>query len=411
MASAATGFDGDQWIDPHMATKRDYYELLGIQRNATDDEIKKAYRKLAMKYHPDRNAGNAEAAEMFKEVSEAYEVLSDSGKRQRYDQYGHEGVKSAFGPGGFDFGRDFSHSADFQDIFSSLFGGGGGGIFGEMFGGGQRRRSRDGSQRGADLRFDLEIDLEEAIFGVERNVDLPVTEACGDCAGSGAAKGSSRETCRQCGGQGSIISGGGFIQFQQTCPVCRGEGTIIRTPCKKCGGAGRVKVRRNLALRIPPGVETGSRLRVSGKGEGGLRGGPAGDLYVILHVREHSIFERQGADLACSIPVPPDIAALGGDIAVPTPDGIATLKLPHGTPNGKVFRLRGKGMPSLNGSGAGDLHVRIAIEVPTRLSSSQKRLLQSFSESCDAGNYPDAAQMQKRAEAFMARRDVLKAHR
>ena len=394
-----------------MASKRDYYELLGIQRNATTDEIKKAYRKMAMKYHPDRNPGNAEAAEMFKEVSEAYEVLSDSAKKQRYDQYGHEGVKSAFGPGGFDFGRDFSHSSDFQDIFSSLFGGsggGGGGIFGDMFGGGQRRRSRDGAQRGADLRFDLEIDLEEAIFGVERSIDIPITEACADCNGSGAAKGSSRESCRQCGGQGSVVSGGGFIQFQQTCPVCRGEGTIIRTPCKKCNGAGRIKVRRNLSLRIPAGVETGSRLRVTGKGEGGLRGGPAGDLYVVLHVRDHEIFERQGEDLACTIPVSPDIAALGGDIAVPTPDGVATLKLPHSTPNGKVFRLRGKGVRTVNGNGAGDLHVHIAIEVPDRLSGSQKRLLQSFAESCNEDNYPARARLQKQAEAFMARREALK---
>ncbi len=392
-----------------MATKRDYYELLGVQRNATEDEIKKAYRKMAMKYHPDRNPNNAEAAEKFKEVSEAYEVLSDAPKRQRYDQYGHDGLKSAFGPGGFDFGRDFSHSGDFQDIFSSLFGGGGGGIFGDMFGGGgQRRRSRDGSQRGADLRFDLEIDLEEAIFGVERNIDLPVTEACGECNGTGAAKGSSRESCRQCGGQGSVVSNGGFIQFQQTCPVCRGEGTIIRTPCKKCNGAGRVKVRRNLSLRIPAGVETGSRLRVTGKGEGGVRGGPAGDLYVILHVRDHDIFERQGEDLACTVPVSPDVAALGGDLPVPTPDGLATLKLPHSTPNGKVFRLRGKGVPNLNGAGAGDLHVRISVEVPSHLSSSQKRLLQSFAESCDPGNYPETAQMHKQAAAFMARREALK---
>ena len=393
-----------------MSTKRDYYELLGVSRGASTDDIKKAYRKLAMKYHPDRNPNDTAAADKFKEISEAYEVLSDSAKRQRYDQFGHEGVKSAFGPGGFDFGRDFTHADDIQDIFSSLFGGGGGGIFGEMFGGGQRRRSRDGSQRGADLRFDLEIDLEEAIFGVERNIDLPITEACSECNGSGAAKGSSRETCRQCGGQGSVITGGGFIQFQQTCPVCRGEGTIIRTPCKKCSGAGRVKIRRTLALRIPAGVETGARLRVSGKGEGGLRGGPSGDLYVMLHVRDHEIFARQGADLACTVPVSPDVAALGGDIPVPTPDGLATLKLPHGTPNGKVFRLRGKGVPSLNGTGAGDLHVHISIEVPAHLSGSQKRLLQSFAESCGEANYPDMARMHKQVEAFMERRNALKSH-
>ena len=388
-----------------MAKKRDYYELLGVPRTASADEIKKAYRKQAMKYHPDKNAGDEAAAEMFKEVSEAYEILSDSSKRQRYDQYGHDGVKSAFGPGGFDFGRDFTHSADLQDILSSLFGGGG---FGDLFGGGQRRRSRDGVQRGADLRFDLEIDLEEAIFGGERNPDLPVAESCAECSGTGAAKGSSRETCRQCGGQGSVISNGGFIQFQQTCPVCGGEGSIIRSPCRKCEGSGRVKVRRNLVLRIPAGVETGSRLRVSGKGEGGRKGGPAGDLYVILHVRDHKIFSRQGEDLACTVPVPPEVAALGGDVTVPTPDGVATLKLPQGTHNGKIFRLRGKGMPVLNGGGVGDLHVQIVIEVPARLAGSQKRLLQSFAESCTEDNYPEAAQLRKRTETFMARRDALK---
>ena len=393
-----------------MSNKRDYYELLGVQRNASADEIKKAYRKMAMKYHPDRNAGNDEAAEKFKEVSEAYEVLSDPAKRQRYDQFGHDGVKSAFGPGGFDFNRDFSHSADFQDIFSSLFGGGGGGIFSEMFGGGAgaRRRSRDGAQRGADLRCDLEIDLEEAIFGVERNIELPVSEPCGECNGSGAAKGSSRETCRQCDGHGSIVSNGGFIQFQQTCPVCRGEGTVIRTPCRKCNGTGRVKVRRSLTLRIPAGVETGSRLRVAGKGEGGLRGGPSGDLYVVLHVRDHEIFDRQGADLACIVPVSPDVAALGGDVPVPTPDGEAMLKLPPGTPNGKIFRLRGKGARSLDGSGVGDLHVRISIEVPVHLNSKQKQALQTFAEACDTGNYPEAARMRKKVNNFMARRDALK---
>ncbi len=393
-----------------MATKkRDYYELLGVQRDASADDIKKAYRKMAMKYHPDRNAGDEQAAEMFKEVSEAYEVLSDQTKRQRYDQFGHDGVKSAFGPGGFDFGRDFSHSADFQDIFSSLFSGGG--IFGDIFGGGQRRRSHDGSQRGADLRFDLEIDLEEALFGVERDVVLPITEACDDCNGSGAARGSSRENCRQCGGRGSVVTGGGFIQFQQTCPVCRGEGTIVRTPCKKCQGSGRSKVRRSLKLRVPPGVETGSRLRVPGKGEGGQRGGAPGDLYVITHVRDHPIFERQGAELACTVYVRPEVAALGGDVPVPTPDGIANLKLPQGTPNGKVFRLRGKGAPLLGGGGHGDLHARIEIEVPAHLTGSQKRLLQSFAESCSESNYPQASRTAKQATEFLSRREALKSQK
>lgn len=388
-----------------MANKRDYYELLGVSRGATVDEIKKAYRKLAMQYHPDRNPDNKEAAEMFKEVSEAYEVLSDSAKRQRYDQFGHEGMRSAFGPGGFDFSRDFTHMSDLQDLLGSLFGGG---MFGDMFGGEQRRRARGGAQRGDDLRFDLEIDLEEAIFGSERRVDLPVNEGCADCGGSGVAKGSSRETCRQCGGRGSVVSDGGFIQFRQTCPVCRGEGTIVRNPCKSCGGSGRVRSRRRLSLRIPPGVETGSRLRVSGKGEGGLRGGPPGDLYVVLSLREHELFSRQGDDLLCSVPVPPHLAALGGDLPVPTPDGLATLKLPHGTPNGKIFRLRGKGVPSLDGRGTGDLHVRIEIEVPAHLSSAQRKALQTFADTCQEANFPGMAEMRRRAANFMDRRHALR---
>ncbi len=387
-----------------MATKRDYYEVLGVSRTASPDELKKAYRKLAMQYHPDRNPDNKEAAEKFKEVCEAYEVLSDADKRQRYDQFGHDGMKSTFGPGGFDFGRDFTHAGDFQDLFENLFGGG----FGDLFGGGGRRRSRNpnAAQRGDDLRFDLEIDFEEALFGSAREVDLTVSDTCEACHGSGAAPGSARETCRQCGGHGFVVVGGGFIQMRQTCPVCNGEGTIIRNPCRKCGGSGRVKVPRHIALRIPKGVETGSRLRLSGKGESGLRGGPAGDLYVVLHVREHELFQRQDDDLACTVHVSPVMAALGGDIDVPTPDGHARLKLPVGTPNGKVFRLRDKGMPSLNG-GCGDLHVRIELEVPQHLTSKQKRLLEEFAAQSSSDNYPEAHRLSKSVDKFFARRDAL----
>ena len=397
-----------------MATKRDYYDVLGIGKTASADEIKKAYRKLAMKFHPDRNADNKEAAEKFKEVCEAYEVLSDTDKRHRYDQYGHAGMKSAFGPGGFDFGRDFSHmqDIDLQDILGSFFGGGFGDIFGGGGGGGGRsRRSRnpDAAQRGDDLRFDLEIDLEEAIFGSEREVDLNINDACPTCRGTGAASGSARETCRQCGGHGVVIVGGGFIQMRQTCPVCHGEGTIIRNPCKSCGGAGRVKTPRHIALRIPKGVETGSRLRLSGKGESGLRGGEAGDLYVVLHVRDHELFQRQDDDLACTVHVSPLLAALGGEIEVPTPDGHARIRLPAGTPNGKVFRLRDKGMPNLHG-GVGDLHVRVELEVPAHLSSKQKRLLEEFNAMANADNFPDAARQRKAAETFFARRDTLRKH-
>ena len=393
-----------------MSTKRDYYEVLGVNKTASADEIKKAYRKLAMQYHPDRNPDNKEAAEKFKEICEAYEVLSDTDKRQRYDQYGHAGMKSAFGPGGFDFGRDFTHmqDMDLQDILGSFFGGGFGDIFG---GGGGRRRSRNpnAAQRGDDLRFDLEIDFEEALFGSEREVDLNVNDACEACHGSGAAAGATRETCRQCGGHGVVVVGGGFIQMRQTCPVCNGEGTIIRNPCKKCNGTGRVKTPRHIALRIPKGVETGSRLRLSGKGESGLRGGPAGDLYVVLHVREHDVFQREDDDLVCTVHISPVTAALGGDIDIPTPDGHARIKVPAGTPNGKVFRLRDKGMPNLNDS-SGDLHVRVEIEVPTHLSSKQKKLLEEFASLTTADTFPDAARQNQAVDAFFARRDALRKH-
>jgi molecular chaperone DnaJ len=390
-----------------MANKRDYYEVLGVSRTATADELKKAYRKLAMQYHPDRNPDNKAAADTFKEVCEAYEVLSDTEKRKRYDQFGHDGMKSAFGPGGFDFGRDFTHSGDFQDIFENIFGGGFGDLFGG--GGGGRRRSRNpnAAQRGDDLRFDLEIDFEEALFGSEREVDLSVNDACEACHGSGAAAGATREACRQCGGHGFVVVGGGFIQMRQTCPVCNGEGTIIRNPCKKCGGSGRVKTPRHIALRIPRGVETGSRLRLTGKGESGLRGGPSGDLYVVLHVREHDIFERHDDDLVCTVRVSPMTAALGGDIEIPTPDGFARIKLPAGTPNGKVFRLRDKGMPSLNG-GCGDLHARVEIEVPQHLSSKQRRLLEEFAAQTSLDNFPDAGKQHKAVDTFFARRDALR---
>ena len=393
-----------------MPTKRDYYEVLGVGKSASADELKKAYRKLAMQYHPDRNPDNKESAERFKEVCEAYEVLSDTDKRHRYDQYGHEGMKSAFGPGGFDFGRDFTHTGDFQDLFENIFGGGFGDIFGGAGGGGRRRaRNPNAAQRGDDLRFDLEIDFEEALFGSEREVDLTVSDTCETCGGSGAASGAARETCRQCGGHGAVAVAVGPIRMQQTCPVCHGEGTIIRSPCKKCGGTGRVKAPRHIALRIPKGVETGSRLRLTGKGESGMRGGPAGDLYVVLHVRDHDIFQRQDDDLVCTVHISPVIAALGGDIDIPTPDGNARIKLPAGTPNGKVFRLRDKGMPSLNG-GCGDLHVRVEIEVPAHLSSKQKRSLEEFAAQSTLDNYPEAAKLNKEINAFFTRRDALRKH-
>ncbi len=389
-----------------MAKKRDYYEVLGVQKGVSADELKKAYRKLAMQYHPDRNQNDAKAEAMFKEVSEAYEVLSDPKKRQTYDQFGHEGMKSNFGPGGFDFNRDFTHMGDLQDILGSIFGGG----FADMFGGGGRRQRQDPNapQRGNDLRFDLEIDLEEAIFGSERSIEIPVAEACDTCHGSGAAEGTSRETCRQCGGRGYVIAGGGFIQMQQTCPVCNGTGGVIRHPCRKCHGAGRVKARKKMQLRIPVGVETGTRLRLAGKGEGGLRGGPAGDLYVILHVRDHDLFERHEDDLGCAVHISPVLAALGGEVEVPTPYGYTKIKIPAGTQNGKVFRLRDKGMPLLNSAGTGDLHAQIVVETPEHLSTRQKKQLEELQAAMSDSNFPLNTKQRKSAEQFYTRRDALK---
>lgn len=389
-----------------MATKSDYYELLGTTRSASAEEIKKAYRKAALKYHPDRNPGDKEAEEKFKEISEAYEVLSDPAKKQQYDQFGHDGLKSTFGPGGFDFARDFTHMGDLQDILGSIFGERGG-IFDDFFGTG-RRRSRTGPQRGSDLRFDLEIDFEEAAFGSHRDIAIPTTKECDTCSGSGVAPGASRETCRHCGGRGSVVAGGGFFQVRQMCPVCGGSGTVVTDPCRSCRGSGRVKTRNRITLKIPRGVETGSRLRLSGKGEGGARGGPAGDLYVVIQVRPHDVFDRQGDDLYCEMPVPFEIAAVGGDIQVPTLDGYARLKLAPGTESGKVFRLRGKGMHNVEGYGRGSLHVRVAPEVPAKLSSAQKKMLKEFSGTVAETNYPGEAGFSKKIQAFFERRDAMK---
>jgi molecular chaperone DnaJ len=387
-------------------TKQDYYELLGVQRGASEEEIKKAYRKLAMKYHPDRNPGDKSAETKFKEVSEAYEVLSDPDKRRKYDQFGHDGLKSAFGPGGFDFSRDFTHSDDLQDILGSIFGSGGGGsIFEEFLGG--RRRQRGGPQRGSDLRFDLEITLEEAAFGSEREITLPLTEECGVCRGSGVATGSKRESCRHCGGRGDIIAGGGFFQVRQTCPVCGGSGKVITDPCRECHGAGRVKARKRISLRIPKGVETGSRLRLAGRGEGGSSGGESGDLYVVIHVSQHDLFAREGDDLLCEVPVPVETAIMGGDVEVPTLDGYASIKLAAGTESGKVFRLRGKGMPNVDGYTRGDLHVRIVPEIPSHLNARQRKAIKDFADARESDNYPGGSALRARAEAFFERKQKL----
>lgn len=393
-----------------MADKRDYYEVLGVAKTASADEIKSAYRKLAMKYHPDRNPGDESAKAKFQEASEAYEVLSNPEKRQRYDQFGHQGVE--FGPGGFDFSRDFSHSqdVDLSDILNSVFGGamGGGGFdFGGMFGGGRRRADPEAPQRGADMSMELEVDFEEALFGSERTIELTLPEQCHTCGGTGAARGAKRVKCPTCGGRGAVIRGNGFFQVRQTCPKCGGEGSIIERPCPDCNGTGQTRARRKVSLKIPRGVDTGSRLRLSGKGGGGLRGGEPGDLYVIVRVRDSDIFLRDGLDLAVDVPLSPVTAAVGGSVDVPTPDGIATLNIPSGTPNGKQFRMRGKGMPSLRGMSSGDLVVRVVLEVPQRLTARQRGLLDDLAKTLDSTNFPESQRLATAAKRFYLRKDKL----
>ncbi len=392
--------------------KQDYYELLGVSRSATPDEIKKAYRKLAMKYHPDHNKGDKNAEEMFKNISEAYEVLSDENKRQMYDRYGHEGMKSQFGPGGFDFRRDFTHGADLNDILNNIFGGGGGSFFGDIFGGAessQRRQPNGGSAAGNNLRVDLTIDLEEAVFGSSREIEIKTSRDCPDCKGTGAAAGTTRETCRHCNGSGRIVSGLGFFNVQQTCPICNGEGTVVRKPCKTCGGTGRKQERMKISVKIPKGVDDGNRIRIAGKGEAGYRGGPSGDLYVNLRLKRHPLFERDGDNLICTVPVRPEVLISGGEAKVPTIDGYAKLKIPAGTQSGKIFKLRGKGCPSLNGRDVGDLIVSVAVEIPTRLNSAQKKAILDFQNASEASQYAEEKQFEELGKRFLERRDQLRA--
>ena len=396
-----------------MAEKRDYYEVLGVAKTASAEEIKSAYRKLAMKYHPDRNPGDKAAEEKFKEAAEAYDVLHDPEKRQRYDQFGHQafqGGAGGYGPGGMNMDDIFSM---FGDIFGGRGGGfsGGFGGFEEMFGSGRRQQRRadpNGPRRGDDMTFRLEIDFDEAIFGSERELELTLPEQCSECGGTGAAAGSRRVTCKTCGGAGVVIGGSGFFQVRQTCPTCGGEGSVLEKPCRKCRGTGHVSAPRKIALKIPAGVDDGSRLRLAGKGGGGLRGGENGDLYVQLSVRESDIFEREGQYLGVDIPVSPVLAALGGTVSVPTPEGEAQLKIPAGTPNGKVFRLRGKGVPSLRGGPAGDLDARIVFEVPTNLDRKQRAALEEFQKLSSASTFPAAQSFANKTKVFFAHRDKLR---
>ena len=351
-------------------TKRDYYEVLGVTRQATDQEIKSAYRKLALKYHPDRNPGDKDAEEHFKEAAEAYAVLADAEKRSAYDRFGHAGVSSAAGPGGF----DPTIFAGFDDIFGGLrdiFG------FGDIFGGGGRR---GGPQRGSDLRYDLEISFEESAKGLESSIQIPRHEACETCKGTGAAPGTSPAVCSHCGGRGQVRYQQGFFTVAQTCRQCGGAGRVITKPCSDCRGEGQVVKERKLSVRIPAGIASGQRLRLYGEGESGMAGGPAGDLYVVVHVQDHPVFRRDGDDLHCRVPVTFPILALGGNIPVPTLDGNETLTVSEGTQSGHVFRLRGKGMPSVTGRGHGDLLVAVDVVTPRKLTKEQRELLERLAK-------------------------------
>lgn len=375
--------------------KRDYYEVLGVSRNATSDEIKKAYRKLARKYHPDANPGDKDAEAKFKEISEAYVVLSDPEKRAGYDRFGHAGA-DGLGFGGFEGFGDFG---GLGDIFEMFFGGGG------------RTRRRTGPERGQDIRTDMEISLEEAAFGLEREVKVPRVETCGTCGGSGAAAGSKPKTCLACAGTGQVqftqSTPFGRIVQSRTCDRCRGTGQVIEKPCPTCRGAGSVRKTRSIKVKVPPGVDNGSRLRLAGEGEAGTRGGPPGDLYVYIHVKQHKLFRREGDDLICEIPLSFVQAALGDEIDVPTLEGKEKLKIPEGTQPGTVFRIRGKGVPHLSGFGRGDQHVRIKVMIPGKLSEKQKELLREFArldngESVQGrGQAGDKSFFEKMKDAFM----------
>lgn len=376
---------------------KDYYELLGVARTASADDVKKAYRKLAVKYHPDKNPGDKAAEDKFKEISQAYEVLSDPEKRARYDQFGHE----AFTGGGAGGARSGGGFHDPFDIFSQVFGGGGGGsVFEEFFGSG-RRRNPDGAAAGADLRYDLEIDFEDAVYGADKKINITRMDSCDHCRGNGAEPGSKVSPCVRCGGSGQVTVSQGFFSVRQPCQTCRGTGKVIDKPCRKCRGEGRVRIEKTLQIHIPPGVDTGSRLRVSGEGEGGLRGGAAGDLYVFIHVRPHQVFLREGNDLLCEMPIPFMVAALGGVIDVPTIAGPAKMKVPEGTQSGTLLRLKGKGVPALRGGGRGDLHIRVLVEVPASLNAEQRELLNRFSEKLSPGQYPRRQEFEKRAGNFL----------
>ncbi|MBI5682746.1 MAG: molecular chaperone DnaJ [Deltaproteobacteria bacterium] len=343
--------------------KRDYYEILGLDRSATDEDIKRAFRRLAHQYHPDKNHGNKESEERFKEINEAYEVLRDGDKRANYDRFGFAGA------GGYRDVSDAGFGVDFQDIFGDVFGG--------FFGAGRQKRQR--GQNGSDLKYDIEITFEEAAFGTEKKIKIPRQAKCGVCSGIGAKPGTSPTACPTCGGRGQVRFQQGFFSISKPCSACRGEGMIIKEPCIECRGSGRIRINHSLSIKIPAGVETGTKLRLSGEGEAGLHGGSHGDLYIIINVKPHPIFTRQNDDIICNVPIRFHQAALGTEIDVPSLEGKIKLKIPTGTQSGKVFRLKGKGIASLHTGRRGDMNVIINVEVPTKLTQRQKELLEEFS--------------------------------
>jgi molecular chaperone DnaJ len=366
--------------------KRDFYEILGVNRDASEDEIKKAYRKLAMKHHPDRNPDNPKAEEHFKEAKEAYEILSDAQKRAAYDQYGHAGVDPQAGMGGFGGG-----AGGFSDAF--------GGIFDEIFGGGGGRGGRSNVYRGADLRYNIEVTLEQAAFGTETKIRIPTMEVCETCKGSGAKAGTQPKTCPTCQGSGQVRLQQGFFSIQQTCPKCNGSGRFIADPCGTCHGAGRTKQHKTLSVKIPSGVDEGDRIRLSGEGEHGINGGPSGDLYVQIHLKPHAVFQREQNDLHCEMPISFTTAALGGEIEIPTLDAVAKIKIPPETQSGKTFRLRGKGIKGVRSHTHGDLLCHVVVETPVHLTERQKELLRELEES----SRDNADEHNPRAKSWMDR--------
>ncbi len=377
-----------------MTTKRDYYEILSVERTASGDEIKRSYRKLAVKFHPDKNPDDAGAEEKFKELGEAYDVLMDEQKRSAYDRYGH----AAFAQGGRGGGGGFHDPFDiFREVFGSA-GGGAGGIFESFFGGSQAER--DGTQRGSDLRYDMQITLEEAAFGVEKEIEVRNLGTCDKCEGSGAAPGSRVVTCPTCRGRGQVVSARGFFQVSQTCPQCRGLGEVVEKPCDTCAGEGRVDKTSRIKIKIPPGIAHGSRLRSTRNGEAGVRGGDQGDLYIVVHVKEHPIFQREDDNLFCEVPISFTMAALGGEVPVPTLEGKASLKVPAGTQSGQSFKLRGKGVAHVTGRERGDLYARLLVEVPSRLNAEQRQKLEEFAALCGEDNSPLHKSFFERAKEF-----------